>query len=280
MAVPWPLGGLLALRRGDRRRAARPGLEHRRLPAGVRRRGHLPGTGLGHRPRRRDDPVHVLVRPPAAGLDAGRGAGLDPGDDLALTGPAGHRLRADRDAAVHGGVLDLRLHPFPPDDAAAVGGGARGRAVRAVAALGHAPARDLPRQHRGHLDPGRLRARLLAPQAPVGARRGRALRRRRRALQGNDAAGAAGAGRRAVAERGQADQEVLLRRIHRRVHPAHRPVPAVRGPQGRAVVHRRQGIADSGPHVPAEPARFRIGIHPRAATPTRSCTTGSSTTPS
>ena len=278
MAVPGPLGRLLALRRRDDRGAARPGLEHRRLPAGVRRRGHLPGPGLCHRPRPGDDPVHVLVRPPAARLDAALAAGLDPRGHLALPRAAGRRLFADHHAAVHGGVLHPPLRAGPPDDAAPVGGDARGAAVRALPALGHPAARDLPRQHRRHLDPRRLRARLLPPQAPVGARRVRALRRDRGALQGDDAAGRAGARRRALAERGQAHEEVLLRRLHRRVRPARHPVPAVRDPQGRALVHRRPCVADQRADLPAHPAGVRVGLRQGQQRLRRSCTTGSSTT--
>ena len=215
--------------------AARPGVEHRRLPDGVRRRGHLPRAGLGDRPRHRHGAVHLLVRPPAARLDPAVRARLDTVTDLPRTRAARGGLQPDHHAAVHRGLLDPRLRARPPDEAAPLVGGARGRAVRALPAVGHPAARDLPGQRRGHLDPRGLRARVLPAQAPVAPRRLRALRRGRGAVEGDHAPRRPGADRRAVAERAQGHEEVLLRRLHRRVHPDRRPVPAVRDAQGRAL---------------------------------------------
>ena len=100
-------------------------------------------------------------------------------------------------------------------------------------------------------------------QAPVAARRGRDLRRRRGASKETMLLAVPALVVALWQNVDRRTQEVLLRRLHRRVHPAHRPVPAVRGPQGRAVVHRRQGVADRRHHVPALAARFGIDLRPR-----------------
>ena len=152
-----------------------------------RRRGHLPRPGLGRPARHRAGALHVLVRPSAARLDPDRRA------VVAAAGVRPTRRPSRRDGFVMlvftGASVATRCTSSP----GACGLTRWAAALRACCSSGCRPlaidaaAPDLPGQHRGDVDPRRVRVGALAAPSPVESRRRGRGAAARGAIQGDHA---------------------------------------------------------------------------------------------
>ena len=252
--------GVAPPRPRDRRHG--PGLEHDRHPAAHRRRGHVHRPGVGDHEPRRADPLHVLVRPPAARLDPDRGLHLADRGVRAL--PVRRRGRPRGDGVLRRRLGRAALRPGPPPRHAPLGQRRRGPRLRAVAPGPAVPPHGLHRQRRDAVAPRRVRARAEPPSAARRLRRRRGVPRHRGAQQGDVPA------RAAVPD---LDGRASGRPEHPSVHAERRRSgpgrhrwgvhPARRG-QGRTRAHARQGQPARGHHLPArQPSGQRVRVHRR-----------------